>query len=50
MANLDESTKKILLFLGLVLLIGIIVIVSLSLLSSSDLNLEEINDSIETGL
>ena len=48
MANLDESTKKILLFLGLVLLIGIIVIVSLSLLSSSDLNLEEINDSIET--
>ena len=47
MARLDESTKKILLFLGLVVLIGFIVIVSLSLLSTSDQVLVEENGSIE---
>lgn len=47
MARLDESTKKILLFLGLVVLIGFIVIVSLSLLSTSDQVLVEENDLIE---
>ncbi len=46
MANMDETTKKILLFLGLVVLIGFIVVVSFSLVSSPENILEELNETI----
>ncbi|MBT3865578.1 hypothetical protein HOF78_00560 [Candidatus Woesearchaeota archaeon] len=50
MAGLDETTKNILLFLGLVVLIGAIVFITLSFFDDSDPSLdveENINESIE---